>query len=319
MAATIALLIYGGLAGTLGASALRRARWPLRAPRLAVATWQALCASIVVSLVLAGIGFWMPEGGWSAGLASLIHVCEAALRRSYAAPADAAVHLAGLIGALTVIVRVGTALCREVRRARRLRRRHVALLRVAARADADLGALVLDHPSAVAYCLPGRAGHVVLTSAAISMLDEDELAAVLVHERTHLRQHHHIVLAFARALERALPWLPGIRAAHREQRRLVEMIADDAAARLASPRAVARAVVRLAEGATPPPALAAADTAVALRVERMLAEVPPLGLRGQILVCATIALVAMAPFLVAAAPAVTAVHVSYCLIGDLAA
>jgi Zn-dependent protease with chaperone function len=318
MAPTIALLLYAGLAGTLGSAALRRARWTARAPRIGVAIWQALSASIVVAVVLTGVGFWMPEQGWN-GLASLVHVCEAALGGTLVGTADALVHLAGLVGSIVVVVRLAAALSSELRRARRHRRSHLAMLRLAATPDGSLGALIVDHPAAAAYCLPGRAGHVILTSAAIALLDDDELTAVMAHERSHLRRRHHIVLGAAHAMARAVPWLPGMRTAHQEQVRLVEMVADDAAARSSTPQAVASAVLRLAEGAGPPPALAAAETAAAQRVERMLADLSPLGTVTRALACATVALVAAAPLLVAAAPALTAGHLDYCLVAGLAA
>ena len=54
--------------------------------------------------------------------------------------------------------------------ARRARARHLAGLRLAARRDPALDALVLDHPAAAAYCLSGRARTVVLTSAALAVL-----------------------------------------------------------------------------------------------------------------------------------------------------
>jgi beta-lactamase regulating signal transducer with metallopeptidase domain len=285
---------------------------------MGVVTWQALSGSIVVALVLTGVGFWMPEEGWSADLGSLIHVCEAALKGTYAGTADALVHLAGLAASAVVVIRLGAAWSAELRRSRRQRRGHLSVLHIAAEPRADIDAMVVDHPTAAAYCLPGRVGQVVLTSAALSLLDDEELTAVLAHERTHLRQHHHVILALARAMERALPWLPGVRVARQEQGRLVEMIADDAAARLSTPRAVASAVLRLAEAAVPPTALAAADTAAAQRVERMLADLPPLGAVARALVCAAILLVAAAPFLVAATPALTAAHVHVCPIGHLA-
>ena len=88
----------------------------------------------------------------------------------------------------------------------------------------------MEHPAAVAYCLPGRVGTIVLTTAALAALDDAELAAVLAHERAHLRGRHHLVLAAASALAQTLPFLPGLCTAQTELARLLEMIADDKAA-----------------------------------------------------------------------------------------
>lgn len=55
MIVTPLLLAHALLPATAGAAALRRAGWPARAPRLAIAAWLVLSASIVGSTVLAGL------------------------------------------------------------------------------------------------------------------------------------------------------------------------------------------------------------------------------------------------------------------------
>ncbi|MGI5286510.1 M48 family metalloprotease [Nonomuraea polychroma] len=82
------------------------------------------------------------------------------------------------------------------------RRRHLALLEMAARRDVELGALVLEHNVAAAYCLPGGGGRIVLTTSTLAALDDRRLAAVLAHERAHLRGRHHLLMAVARVLRR---------------------------------------------------------------------------------------------------------------------
>jgi Zn-dependent protease with chaperone function len=319
VAAAVALSLYAALAGTLGSVLLQRAAWPRRAPRLAVLAWQALSISLLGAVVLAGVAFWLPEGALSSDLASLIHACEAALRQSYVSAVDASVHLAGVAVAVAVTIRAGAAFLGEFWSARRERSKHLILLRLAAKPHPGLRALVLEHPTPTAYCLPGRGGQVVLTSAAIAVLDSEELAAVVAHERAHLRERHHVVIAVARALERTLPWLPVFRVSRREQQRLVEMIADDAAARRSTPRAVARAVVHLAEAALAPrTALGAAQVAAEQRVERMLNGAPPLGILGRVLVTSIVTALAVAPLFIAAAPAFMAMQTPYCLVGVLA-
>jgi beta-lactamase regulating signal transducer with metallopeptidase domain len=273
--------------------------------------------SILLALVLAGLGLWMPEGAWNADLAAVVHVCEETIRGGITRPADALVHLLGIVTAVAVTARAGVVLVAELRRARREARRHGELLRLAGTPHPRLGATVLDHPVAAAYCLPAPAGDVVVTSAALRLLDPEELAAVLAHERTHLRERHDLVVAVARAVERTLPWLPAARTARGEQERLVELIADDAAARRSERHVVARAVVRLAEGTTPPAALGAGDVAAAQRVERLLDDPRPLSLAARLLVILAATLVAAAPVLIAAAPALTAMHATYCLIGEM--
>jgi hypothetical protein len=58
--AAAGLLAYAGL--LLAAAALARARWPDRAPRLAVAAWFAVTSSAVASVTLGGLALLVPTG-----------------------------------------------------------------------------------------------------------------------------------------------------------------------------------------------------------------------------------------------------------------
>ena len=133
--------------------------------------------------------------------------------------------------------------------AARLRRRsHAGRLRMLARPDADLGVLVLDHPEPACYCLPGRGGGIVITSGALHRLSERQLQAVLHHERAHLAARHHVVVALAVAMRRTIPRVRLLAYAERETRRLVELIADDAAARHSGAPTVAAALAVIGVG-----------------------------------------------------------------------
>jgi Zn-dependent protease with chaperone function len=180
------------------------------------------------------------------------------------------------------------------------------------REDAYGGALVIDHPAAAAYCLPGRRHEVVFTTAALAALDREEVDAVLAHERAHLRGRHHLVLAVPSALARAFPPVPAFRDAARELARLVEMRADDVAAAGRGRVTVARAVVRLAEGSTPAAALGASGGNALARVRRLVAPVHPLGILRTSLTAAALTTVLAAPVLLVAAPVVEASRADYC-------
>ena len=87
------------------------------------------------------------------------------------------------------------------------RRRHRALLSLLAHGDPKVpGALVVDYPAAAAYCVPGLRSRIVISAGALDLLDQAELAAVLAHERAHLRERHDLVLLPFTALARAFPW-----------------------------------------------------------------------------------------------------------------
>ena len=90
-------------------------------------------------------------------------------------------------------------------RVHRHRSRHKTLLRLVSPSWPPGEPVVLDHPAAAAYYLPGPSGCIVISSGAQSALTADELAAVLAHERAHARRRHHLALAPFRALSHALP------------------------------------------------------------------------------------------------------------------
>jgi beta-lactamase regulating signal transducer with metallopeptidase domain len=158
----------------------------------------------------------------------------------------------------------------------------------------------------VAYCLPGRAGTVVVTSAAVAALDDGELSAVMAHERAHLRGRHHLVLAVARAMARAVPVLPIFGWALTEQASLLEMIADDAAVRRSSRGTVARALVHLAERSVPVPALGAGDVAAVSRVNRLLVPLDPVGTVPRLVIAAWLLVQAAIPVALTVAPVLVA-------------
>ncbi len=132
-----------------------------------------------------------------------------ALRAQYASPGGALTAAVGAAFAATMLASAGWCVSRELMAAAAARRTHRDLLRLTSRpCDPDrAGAadpVVVQHATLAAYCLPGRGGRIVLTSAALAALSPDELAAVLAHERAHLSGRHHLALAAAAGLSRGL-------------------------------------------------------------------------------------------------------------------
>ncbi len=311
MNVALLLLAYATLLATAGARALRRASWTERAPRLAIATWQTLTVSVVLSGVLAGLAMVVPLWQVSGTLANLLQACVLALRAQYAVPGGVVLALTGAVLAAGVIARTGFCLLTSLVHAAWERRRHRRALAIVGRHDARLGATIVDHPHPAAYCLPGVRRRVVLTTGALAALQERQLRAVLAHELAHVRGRHHLVLALAEALERAFPRVPAFRHGLTEVTRLIELLADDAASRASSRLTVAEALVALAEARTPAAALGAGGAAAA-RVRRLLRPHRPLG-RVRTLFGSALAVLALAiPVVVAAGPAVAARDMNYC-------
>ena len=74
---------------------------------------------------------------------------------------------------------------------------------------------------------------VVLSRGTLSALSAPELAAILGHERAHLRARHDLVLEAFIAVHTAFPRVVRSGSALRAVRLLVELLADDAAVRAA--------------------------------------------------------------------------------------
>jgi Zn-dependent protease with chaperone function len=161
---------------------------------------------------------------------------------------------------------------------------------------------VLAHPTPTAYCLPGLRRRVVLTEGTLATLPPEELAAVMAHERAHLRARHDLVLEFFTVLHRAVPARLRAAPALREVHLLIEVLADRVARRAVGPVPLARALVALAAGSHPDTALGATeDRASTAARMRLLAEPPaPRWLRASMLAFAAGVLAAPVALLVVA-------------------
>ena len=291
------LLLYSTAVTVLAPRPLARLTGAGIAPRLGVAVWLAAIGSVV--------GSWIGAAGLLA--AELTRPGGTALSTCFAALGAVATGSAGVVlqigllalagiaaVALTVLmVRVGRALLR----ARVSTREHARMARLAGRRVAGLDAVVLEVPERAAYCVAGRPHTVVITSGALDVLGDDQLRAVLAHERAHLAGRHHMVLAVTRALAAILPGMPLFTLAASEVAWLLEMCADDAAARVHGSRTVLSALLALSGAAMAPVgALGATGVGVLARVERLAR--PALSarrLRARLLLGAVTALVGSGP------------------------
>ncbi len=313
MIAAAGLLGYAVLLLAAGAPALAGARWPDRAPRLAIAAWFTVTGSAVASVILGGLALLVPTVRVSGGLARLLAACVMALRAQYAHPGGAAMAGAGTVLALAVTARVGWCAAATLARAAAARRRHRLALRVAGRPDPALGAVVVDHAQPAAWCLPGASRSVVVTTAAVAALDDSQLTAVLAHERAHQRGRHHLLVSLAGSLAAAFPRVPAFGRAHEQVARLTELLADDAAARVSHRLTVAEALLALG---APAPAAAAAlgagGSTAAARIRRLIAAPAPLSRAAAAAGMLTVAALLALPLAFLAGPAAAAAGKNYC-------
>ena len=308
-----ALLTWATLLAVVAPRLLRRAAWTERAPRLGVLAWQAASGSLLTAVVLGGLALAVPVTALSSGLAEVLAHCIMSIRSAYRTPVGSAAALAGLLLSAAVVARLGFVLADQWRRETSRRRAHADALALLGRPHPSLGAVVVEHATPAAYCLPGRRRLIVLTTGALAALNDAELAAVLAHERAHLAARHHLAVAAAASLARAFPRVPLLAVAADEIPRLVEMAADDTAGARADRGLVAGALVALAGAATPVGALAAGGPAALARVRRLLDPAAPLpraaGVAGVVTALALFA----GPAAVALAPATFSGHMPDCV------
>ena len=271
LAFTILAVLLVGPAPAL----LARARWPLRAPRAAMVLWQAIALAAVLSAFSAGIAIATrvlvpgPDGRPTASIIGAVDRLGWPLWISYIA----AFALTVLVG-----VRLMVAVVRVVIANRRRRAHHrmvVDLVGVghdAALAQPCAGTRdlrILNVPQPLAYCLPGVRSRVVVSEGTLSTLTDAEVAAILTHERAHLRARHDLVLEAFTAVHAAFPRLVRSANALRAVQLLVELLADDAAVRATGRTPLARALVACASGRAPSGTLAAGGPSMVVRVRRL--------------------------------------------------
>jgi len=300
------LIAYAACVGTLGGRLLGRARWTARAPLLAIVTYLAAGWSVVAALGLAGLTLAVHATAIGGGLSHLIGACVLRLRETYGTPGGATVAGLGLTLAGAVAARTVLTAMTHLRAAGQQALLHAETARIVGRPEPSLGAVLVEHSEPVAYCVAGRHPTVILSTGALQALEPAQVSAVVAHERAHLAGRHHRLLALARIGRLVLPFLPLMRDADAQVARLVEMHADDAAVRASDPRSLATALVVLATGTSPTPALAASATDSVQRIHRLLRPAEPLGPARRQLLRATAASLALAPVLLALAPALLA-------------
>ncbi|NLS08798.1 M56 family metallopeptidase [Nesterenkonia sp. MY13] len=268
---------------------LHEARFRARSPWAAMLLWQAIALAGGLSMVgapmvygLAPFGDALPE--------AINTAIRLTLSEDYPALGELEVHpwhifalcLGLLLAGHLVLTVVRTYL--RVLSARRRHRQLVSLLSTPLPAS-DGGSeatQVIEHETPLAYCLPGRTNArsvTVLSRGLLETLTEEELAAVVAHEKTHLRQRHHLLTMAFEAWYRALPWLPTTRHGREAVLEITEMLADDGALATHSREDLLRALAVSGEGSPDkdlkPTAEASLITGV--RLQRLLVPKAPLG------------------------------------------
>lgn len=300
MNAAPALIGYTAAVGFLAPRLMLRSAWPHRAPALAVAAWHALALSFSVSVALAVYHLATPTEHLHAGLVGLLHACG--LGAGPAAPDPTTADKLAVALPTAVVLALVASFAFHMTRAGRARARHRDVLDKVGTHSARLRATVLAHKTPAAYCLPGRRSRIVVSDAAVRLLSDEQLNAVLEHERAHVAGRHHLVLAAAEAFATVFRWVPLARHAKEQTAILLEMIADDRALRSHEHDVLATAMYEMAAGRAPKGAFGVGGHTALIRMQRILGrrdDAHP-ALWGS--VAAVAAVVPLLPLLVACPP-----------------
>ena len=296
------------------ANTLLRASWPRRSPAAAILLWQALglAGGLAAVGALLALGVDAPGSrstGVLGGLSTLpTRLATGQFLTPHQSPLLISLRLAMLTAGFTLLAILWWMLVTAFADAIGARRRQRELLALLAHGDPKApGALVVDYPAAAAYCLPGIRSQIVVSVGTLDLLAPAELAAVLAHERAHLRARHDLVLIPFTSLRRALPRSQVVAQAYRTVALLVEMMADDRALRARGlvARELATALLRFGTAGAecaPAGALAAAEGELTARVNRILTPPPPLSRPFQVMVILAAASLVAAPVLLMVVP-----------------
>ena len=159
-----------------------------------------------------------------------------------------------------------------------LRRAQRTVLDLVAENDEhETGVSLLRHPQPLAYYLPGDGGRVVVSTGAMGVLSQTELAAVLSHEEGHRQGRHGALLIPLRALSPFVSFLPVARYAPEVMQTYLEMSADDYAREHASASALRTALQKSNLFHRPPQgALGMHDAVVERRIHRLERDAVPM-------------------------------------------
>ena len=158
------------------------------------------------------------------------------------------------------------------------------------RHDRPGGVEIAEHDQPFAFTLPGRGGHVVLSSGLMDMLDEAEQGVVLAHERAHASHRHDRYLLTAQL---AAALVPALRPLADRLKFSLERWADETAVTHCGDRAfVGRTLGKVAlRSVAPAGAFSFAGLGVPARVAALLGPpTMPLRSRSQVALWGAIAM-----------------------------
>lgn len=252
MFSSVMLPLLAAIALAVTVTTVHRSLPPVLAARAVAVTVVVVAGAAVPTLWIVGLGYFTHAPFLGSGLRWCIDVFGAHDRIS------PWIGLPSLLLAAIGTLRAA----RVVRAHRRLRHDHQGFVEIAC------------HEQPFAFTLPGRGGHVVLSSGLVELLDDDERNVVLAHELAHATHRHDRYLLVAQLAAATIPMLRPLTS--RLQFSL-ERWADEAAVEECGDRRfVARTLGKVAlRSVTPVGAMSFAGLGVPARVSALLSAPSP--------------------------------------------
>lgn len=313
MSFALVLLVAALLVATVGPLALDSVCRSTNRPAVALVAWLSGVGAVPVFVVAAMTMLLWPEHPPIEQAVDAVLGCLSAFHHGSGPWLADSMAILVALGATAALARATMCSHRHGVIVRRVRRHHRDTLSVVAHRGGEDDVMRLEHPVPLAYAVAGRPGFVVLTDGLCAMLTDHERAAVLAHERAHLRGRHHRIAACCEVLASALPFVPLFVRAPAAVRTLLELLADQDAARATSPAAVRSALSTVTTAGTPPgpPWSLGGGVDTALRLTRLATPTPS---RPSGLVCLSAAMAMLALPALAATGVVAVSSVSTCLL-----
>jgi Zn-dependent protease with chaperone function len=262
------LLGYAILAALTSPLLLARGTWRITYPRLALGLWNVAFVSGLAALI--------GSLCWSVGLVIATPTSRSVPSGWFGPTVIVVFAWVGLAIAGGVCALVVSRL-EPMDAAKRRANEQLTLLEATAayRTTHVAGVLVnfVDCAAPLAVSFAGVDRRIVVTSALEAGLTPAQLRSVIEHERTHLTHRHGLIGSLAQLNLACLPRLFGAREFERSAHLLVELIADDQAARVCGITDTANALVRVGK--------LRGSEAMELRAERLVDNSTRLPARGR--------------------------------------
>lgn len=253
MTLALVLLLGAALIAVAAPPMLRRVAATSLPPGMVLAAWLGSLAGALFFGVSAVIILIWPNHAPAESAVEALVRCLSAVSHAIQPWITEVLAGAGALALSALVARAVILGRRHARAQARLLDYHREVISIVAHSRGD-DVMWLAHPMPMAYSVAGRPGFVVATDGLSQCLSSGERDAVLAHERAHLRGSHHRLVSACDILAAVFPAVPLFAAAPSAVKTLVELTADQHAARATSAATVCAALVAVSASPLPQPA-----------------------------------------------------------------